>query len=59
MKPATQANTNIVSMATVVMICPVTGCNAGEGALYKTEKVSEATAITMLKMHVDNSHQAA
>ena len=46
-------------MTTVVMTCPVTGCNAGEGTPYKTEKVSETTAVAMLKMHVDISHRAA
>ena len=46
-------------MTTVVMTCPVTGCNAGEGTPYKTEKVSETKAVAMLKMHVDNSHRTA
>ena len=41
------------------MTSPVTGCNTGDGKPYKTEKVSEMTAVAMLKMHVDISHRTA
>ena len=42
-------------MATLVMMCTAPGCDMGEGAPYKTEKVDTATALTLMQMH--NAHQ--
>ena len=51
--------TATTTMTTVEMTCPVTGCDPGDGKPYKREKVSETTAVAMLKMHVDILHRTA
>ena len=45
-------------MATLVMTCTAPGCDMGEGVPYKTEKVTEGTAVTLLQMPNAIAHQA-
>jgi uncharacterized membrane-anchored protein YhcB (DUF1043 family) len=46
-------------MATLVMTCKAPECDMGEGVPYKTEKVTEGTAVMLLQMHNAIGHQAA
>ena len=45
-------------MATLEMTCVVPNCDMGDGAPYKTEKVSVAMAWNMLQVHIAHAHKA-
>ena len=45
-------------MATLEMTCVVPNCDMGDGAPYKTEKVSVAMAWNMLQVHIAHAHTA-